>query len=79
MNLIDFIGAIEEKLGIKAVKEYLPLQKRDVPETFSNVESLIKKINFQPQTSVKEGIGKFIHLYKEYYKFIKYSLSSAFY
>ena len=49
------------------MKEYLPLQEGDVPEIFADVENLIKKINFQPRTSVKEGIGKFIDWYKEYY------------
>lgn len=70
VNLIKFIDAIEEKLGIKAKKEFLPLQEGDVPETFADVEDLFRKINFCPKTSVEEGIGKFIDWYKDYYKVV---------
>lgn len=70
VNLIRFIDALEEKLGIKAKKEFLPLQEGDVPETFADVEDLFSKINFRPKTSVEEGIGKFIDWYKDYYKVV---------
>ncbi|WP_318509448.1 NAD-dependent epimerase [Bacillus sp. T3] len=70
VNLIKFIDAIEEKLGINAKKEFLPLQDGDVPETFADVEDLFSKINFQPKTSIEEGIGKFIDWYKDYYKIV---------
>ncbi len=67
VNLMEFIYAIEEKLGIEAKKEFLPLQAGDVPQTYANVEDLYRDINFKPQTSIKEGIGNFIDWYKEYY------------
>jgi UDP-glucuronate 4-epimerase len=71
VNLMDFVRAIEEKLGIEARKEYLPLQAGDVPETFANVEDLIREIGFKPQTTIKEGISNFIDWYKEYYEVSK--------
>lgn len=67
VNLMEFIDAIEEKLGIEAKKEFLPLQAGDVPQTYANVEDLYRDINFKPQTSIKEGISNFIDWYKEYY------------
>ncbi|KKB35458.1 NAD-dependent epimerase [Bacillus thermotolerans] len=67
VNLMEFISAIEEKLGIEAKKEYLPLQAGDVPATYANVEDLYRDIDFRPQTSIKEGVGKFIDWYIDYY------------
>lgn len=67
VNLMDFISAIEEKLGIEAKKEFMPLQAGDVPETYADVEDLYRDINFKPQTSIKDGVGKFVDWYLEYY------------
>ncbi|ELK20772.1 UDP glucuronic acid epimerase [Anoxybacillus flavithermus TNO-09.006] len=67
VNLMDFIKAIEEKLGIEAEKEFLPLQAGDVPATYADVEDLYNEINFRPQTSIKEGVSKFIDWYLDYY------------
>jgi UDP-glucuronate 4-epimerase len=71
VKLMEFIEAIEEKLGIEAVKEFLPLQAGDVPQTYANVEDLFNDIDFKPQTSIKEGIGNFIDWYLDYYKINK--------
>jgi UDP-glucuronate 4-epimerase len=68
VELLHFIGVIEEKLGKKAVKNLLPLQEGDVPETFADVDDLIRDVGFKPATSIEEGIGKFIDWYKQYYK-----------
>uniref|UniRef100_C5D950 NAD-dependent epimerase/dehydratase n=1 Tax=Geobacillus sp. (strain WCH70) TaxID=471223 RepID=C5D950_GEOSW len=67
VNLMDFITAIEEKLGIEAKKEFLPLQAGDVPATYADVDDLYNEINFRPQTSIKEGVSKFIDWYLDYY------------
>ncbi|MFA1711680.1 NAD-dependent epimerase [Peribacillus frigoritolerans] len=67
VKLMEFITAIEEKLGIKAKKEFLPLQAGDVPETYADVEDLYRDINFKPQTSIKDGISNFIDWYRKYY------------
>lgn len=67
VNLMDFINAIEEKLGIEAKKEFLPLQAGDVPETYADVKDLYRDVNFKPETSIKDGISNFIDWYREYY------------
>jgi UDP-glucuronate 4-epimerase len=68
VNLMDFISAIEEKLGIEAIKEYMPLQAGDVPQTYADVEDLYRDIDFKPKTSIKEGISNFVDWYLDYYK-----------
>jgi len=68
VELMRFIEVIEEKLGKKAVKNLLPIQDGDVPETFADVEDLIQTVNFKPATSIEKGIGNFIDWYLEYYK-----------
>lgn len=68
VRLLDFINAIEEELQIEAIKEYLPIQPGDLLETSADVSELIADLNYKPQTSVKEGIRKFIDWYKNYYK-----------
>lgn len=74
VKLMDFIEAIENKLGIEAKKDFMPLQAGDVPETYADVEDLFRDINFRPQTSIKNGIGNFIDWYLEYYKINKHDL-----
>ena len=67
-SLTDYIKAIENNLGIKANKELLPLQPGDVPATFSDCTSLESFINYKPNTSIEEGIGKFISWYRKFYR-----------
>ena len=68
VELMDYIGAIEQKLGKVAEKNFMPLQIGDVPETYADVSALEKKVDYKPATTVKEGVGHFIDWYKEYYK-----------
>jgi UDP-glucuronate 4-epimerase len=68
VRLMEFIEAIEGKLGIEAKKEFLPLQAGDVPETYANVEDLYRDINFKPKTFINDGISNFIDWYLDYYK-----------
>lgn len=68
VKLMDFIEAIEEKIGKKAIKNFMQLQAGDVPATYANVEDLYRDIEFKPQTSIKEGVGKFVDWYVDYYK-----------
>jgi UDP-glucuronate 4-epimerase len=68
VELMDFVAAIEEKLGIKAIKNLLPLQEGDVPETYADVQALTDAVGFKPNTPIKEGIGNFIDWYLAYYK-----------
>ncbi len=68
VELLRFIEVIEEKLGIKAIKNMMPLQDGDVPETYADVSDLMREVDFKPDTTIEYGIGKFIDWYKEYYK-----------
>tara|TARA_Y100000589_G_scaffold299459_1_gene308904 strand:- start:953 stop:1963 length:1011 start_codon:yes stop_codon:yes gene_type:complete len=65
--LMEFIHSLEKKLGKKAIKEYLPIQPGDVPNTESDTKSLEKWIDFKPSTSVDFGISKFVDWYKTFY------------
>ena len=67
VKLMDFINEIEDYIGIKAIKEYLPMQDGDVKNTFADTSDLVKEINFAPKTPIKEGIRKFIDWYIDYY------------
>ena len=68
VELLRFIEVIEESLGKKAIKNLLPIQEGDVPETYADIDDLIRDAGFKPETSIEEGVGKFIDWYKEYYK-----------
>ena len=68
VELLDYIGAIEEALGIKAAKELLPLQLGDVPDTYADVDDLVKEFNYKPSMSVNQGVSNFIEWYKKYHK-----------
>lgn len=67
VELMEFIETIEEKIGKKAIKEYLPLQDGDVPMTYADVDDLTEDVGFRPDSSINMGIGKFVDWYKEYY------------
>ena len=66
---MDYISAIEQAIGKKATIELLPLQPGDVPDTFADVDDLVKQFNYRPTTSVQDGIQKFVEWYREYYKY----------
>ena len=67
IKLLDFIKAIEDTLGKKAIRNYLGMQKGDVKSTLSDITLLQKLTNYSPQVNYKEGIAKFIEWYKDYY------------
>lgn len=68
VKLMDFISAIENKLGRTAEKNMLPLQAGDVPSTYADVYDLIRDLNYKPETSIQEGIDKFVDWYIEFFK-----------
>ncbi len=68
VELMDFIGAIEKCLGIEAKKNMLPLQLGDVPDTYADVQALVDDLDYQPATSIEDGVANFIAWYKDYYK-----------
>ncbi len=67
VELMRYIEVLENCLGKKAEKELLPLQPGDVPDTYADVSDLIEDVGFKPQTSVEEGIARFVKWYREYY------------
>ncbi len=68
VKLMDFITAIEKKLGKTAQKNLLPMQLGDVPATYADVSDLANDLNYKPNTPVEKGIGKFIDWYLDYYQ-----------
>ncbi len=67
VQLLDYLAAIEEALGITAKKEFLPFQPGDVAATFADVTDLIETTGFKPQTSIKAGVANFVKWYRNYY------------
>jgi len=68
VKLMDYINALEKALQKKAKINFLPLQPGDVPDTYANVDNLIKHFNYKPSTSVIDGVSKFVKWYRDYYK-----------
>ena len=66
---MDYISAIEKKLGKKAIYNMMPLQKGDVPSTSADVSLLEKDLGYRPTTSIETGISNFIDWYKDYYNY----------
>lgn len=67
VELMHYIKVLEDCLGKKAEMNLLPLQNGDVPATYANVDDLIKDVGFKPETSVEDGIARFVAWYKEFY------------
>lgn len=67
VELLKFIGVLEECLGMEAKKDFLPMQAGDVPATYADIDDLTSDFDFRPQTSVREGISRFVQWYREYY------------
>ena len=67
ISLIKFINTLEEVIGIRAIKNYLPLQKGDVKDTLASTDLINNWIQYKPATELKYGIEKFISWYREYH------------
>jgi len=67
VNLLHFIETLENCLGQKATKNFLPLQPGDVINTWADVEDLVQDFDYQPNTSIEEGIQQFVVWYKKMY------------
>jgi len=66
--LMKYIEVLENCLGIKAKKNMMPMQLGDVKDTYADVDKLIEDIGYKPQTTIEEGIERFVRWYKKYYK-----------
>lgn len=67
VKLMDYVAALEKCLGKEAKKEYLPMQPGDVYQTYADVTDLMRDYDFKPETSIEEGLAKFVEWYKNYY------------
>jgi UDP-glucuronate 4-epimerase len=68
VELMELIKIIEEELGTEAKKNLLPLQPGDVPETYADIEKTKKMLAFNPKTSIRAGIKRFLDWYHDYYE-----------
>ncbi|MCM1386124.1 MAG: NAD-dependent epimerase/dehydratase family protein [Bacillus sp. (in: Bacteria)] len=66
-RLMHFIEILEKCIGKTAVKEYLPMQAGDVYQTYADITDLIQDYDFRPNTTLKDGLSRFVHWYREYY------------
>ena len=68
VKLMDFIEALEKKLGKTANKNMLPIQAGDVPSTYADVSDLIDDLGYKPETSIEDGINNFVDWYVDFFK-----------
>ncbi|HFT6599376.1 TPA: NAD-dependent epimerase [Klebsiella oxytoca] len=68
VELMDYITALEEALGMEAEKNMMPMQPGDVIETSADTAALYNAIDFKPETTVKKGVESFVNWYKKYYQ-----------
>lgn len=68
VQLLDFIAAMEESLGRKALRNYMDMQAGDVPATWADASLLQKLTGYSPETDFKDGVGKFVAWYRAFYR-----------
>lgn len=68
IELGEFIETLEDIIGKKAKKNMLPMQAGDVKQTYADSSKLYNKIDFKPETNLRDGLSKFVEWYKDYYK-----------
>ena len=67
VDLLTFVSFIEQAMGKKAYKIFLPMQPGDVPCTYADMNDLARDFGFQPRTSIDQGLRRFVQWYREYY------------
>ena len=67
VQLLDYIETLEKQLGKKAIRNELPLQAGDVPDTWADCSELVEDFGYKPSTTVEVGIERFVKWYREYY------------
>jgi len=68
IDLEHYISTLESCLNKTAEKNLMPLQAGDVPDTYADVSDLVRDVNYKPDTSVEDGISRFVDWYLDYYK-----------
>jgi UDP-glucuronate 4-epimerase len=67
VNLLDFIAIVEQELGKTAVKNFMPMQQGDVPQTFANCDLLERLTGYRPATSLDRGVAAFVSWYRDFF------------
>lgn len=67
VRLLDFVDVIEDVLGKKAIRNYMPMQMGDVPATWADAGLLQRLTGYKPQTNLRDGMVKFVAWYRDYY------------
>ncbi|OOY29199.1 UDP-glucuronate 5-epimerase [Thioclava sp. L04-15] len=67
VKLLDFVDALEAELGRPAIRNYMEMQKGDVPATWADASLLQRLTGYRPQTDVRDGIAKFVAWFRDYY------------
>ncbi|CUH47448.1 GDP-mannose 4,6-dehydratase [Ruegeria atlantica] len=67
VRLLDFVEAIEEAVGKKAIRNYIPIQMGDVPATWADTDLLQRLTGYRPQTDFKVGIAQFVEWFRDYH------------
>lgn len=67
VRLLDFVDAIEQELGRKAIRNYMPMQTGDVPATWANADLIHALTGYKPNTPFREGVARFVDWYRQYY------------
>ena len=68
VELMRLIEVLEDCLGKRAQKNFLPMQPGDVPATYADVEDLMREVGFKPDTPIEEGVPRFVEWYRAYYQ-----------
>ncbi len=68
VRLLDFVDAIEAELGVPAIRNYMEMQKGDVPATWADASLLKRLTGYRPETDIREGIARFVAWFREYYR-----------
>ena len=68
VELMRYIEVLEDCLGRKAIRNLLPMQPGDVPDTYADVEALVRDVGYQPATPIEVGVARFVDWYREYYR-----------
>ncbi|HHW76626.1 MAG TPA: NAD-dependent epimerase [Xanthomonadaceae bacterium] len=68
IELMRYIEVLEDCLGRKAVKNLLPMQPGDVPDTYADVDALARDVGYRPGTPIEDGVARFVAWYRDYYQ-----------
>ena len=68
VRLVDFVDAIEAELGVDAKRNYMEMQKGDVPATWADARLLQELTGYAPKTDIRDGIAEFVSWFREYYQ-----------